>query len=319
MSEVLTAEQVTRFERNGFINGGPLLDVAQTAEMLAELMRIIEIGPKGFAEGQRQPVLFRDLTGSTEAVDGRKKAPVWQIVNIWEASPLFEQLIYHPGIVGAISQLTGMGDLQVWHDQVQYKPANAGGATTWHQDAPLWPSIEPMTPVSAWIPFADALPENGCMWMVPGSHKWGNQQAYLNTRTDLKLLEEFDRIGEGFEMPEIDGGSGVKGAGCDCGGDNCGEMTEVKPVLCPVRAGEVHFHHSLTWHGSPENHSPNPRPGLAIHYMTSDARYTGRAHPMSVHIQVQTGERMIDAGPHFPKVCQGGKPVAGPGKVTRSV
>lgn len=44
----------------------------------------------------------------------------------------FERLIWHPAIVRGISQLTGFGDLQVWHDQMQYKPARASGATGWH-------------------------------------------------------------------------------------------------------------------------------------------------------------------------------------------
>jgi ectoine hydroxylase-related dioxygenase (phytanoyl-CoA dioxygenase family) len=116
-------------------------------------------------------VLFRDRAKMQRAGDPyaqeTARAPVWQIVNIWEVSPAFERLIHHPFIVKAISQLTGFGDLQVWHDQVQYKPANVGGATAWHQDAPLWPSIEPDTSVSAWLPFLDATEENGCMWMVP--------------------------------------------------------------------------------------------------------------------------------------------------------
>ena len=47
---------------------------------------------------------------------------VWQIVNIWEASDPFRRLIHNPAIVGAIASLTGFRDLQVWHDQVQYKP-----------------------------------------------------------------------------------------------------------------------------------------------------------------------------------------------------
>ena len=151
----------------------------------------------------------------------------------------------------------------MWHDQVQYKPARAGGATGWHQDAPLWPSIDPMTPVSAWLPFDDADIDNGCMWMVPGSHQWGDrQQEYLGSLGHLRTLDDFARIGDGFAPPEE------------------AEIRDIVAVPCPVKRGEVHFHHSLTWHGSPENDSPRPRRALAIHYMTGAARFTGRDHPM---------------------------------------
>jgi len=285
----LSDEQVAQFQRDGFLNAGPVLDEPAVRELSDELDRVIAIGPDGFAAGEPQPVQFRNL-GGTDA------APVVQIVNIWEAAPAFERLIYHPLIVRAIGRLTGFGDLQVWHDQVQYKPSHTGGCTPWHQDAPLWPSITPMTPVSAWIPFDDAEVENGCMWMVPGSHRWGNQMTFLEPCRALHRLEDFQRIAE-FGLPD----------GCDA--------ARLEPRPCPVRRGEVHFHHSLTWHGSPENHSTRPRRALAIHYMTSEAQFTGRNHPMRPFIEVEVGGRMLEAGPHFPIVARGGEPVAPPTRV----
>ena len=193
-------------------------------------------------------------------------------------------------MVEAIAQLSGFSDIQVWHDQVQYKPAGAGGATGWHQDAPKWPTIEPQTPVSAWIPLDDADEANGCMWMVPGSPKWGDVDAYL---ADLKLaeLDEFTDVGKDFQWPE-----GV-------------EPQEIRAVPCPVRRGEVHFHHSLTWHGSPRNRSQRPRRAVAIHFMASDAVYTGRDHPMQPMIQVAVGGKMRDAGSAFPVVMRDGQAV----------
>jgi len=148
-----------------------------------------------------------------------------------------------------------------------------------------------MTPVSAWVPLDDALLDNGCMWMVPGSHKWGAQMPYLGQHGHLKTREEFRRIGEGFAPPAD------------------AEIHTVSCVPCPVRRGEVHYHHSLTWHGSPQNKSPRPRRAVAIHYMTGAARYTGRGHPMQQFISIAPGEPMLTAGPHFPIVCRDGQPV----------
>jgi phytanoyl-CoA hydroxylase len=291
---MLTQEQIDQFHHDGFLNGGRIFADDEVAELSEDLERIMDIGPNGFDEDAPKPVLFRDLAAGGYETDDRGEGPtpVWQIVNIWEASKAFEKLIYHPAVVGAISQLTGFADLQVWHDQIQYKPDGNGGPTGWHQDAPLWPSIEPMTPVSAWIPFDDAEVENGCMWMVPGSHQWGNQMEYLRGFGNLKRIEEFGNIGEDFEAPE-----GT-------------EVSEAKAVPRPVMQGEVHFHHSLTWHGSPMNPSPRTRRAIAIHYMTGEARYTGRAHAMSQFIEIEVGAPMLNAGPHFPSVCKAGEPVS---------
>lgn len=285
---MLSDKQIESFEREGYLNGGVLLDNDEVIELREALESVLEIGPDGFEDDAPRPVSFRDLRSGG---DGASDSPVWQIVNIWEASPAFERLIYHPFIVKAISQLTGQQDLQVWHDQIQYKPAETGGATTWHQDAPLWPIIKPMTPVSAWIPMDDADEENGCMWMVPGSHKWGNQIDFLRTNGDLQKLEEFDRLA-GFEAPD--------GAA-------------VTPRPWPVKKGEVSFHHSLTWHGSPFNESTRPRRAIAIHYMTGDAVFdAGGNHIMKQFVDLPDGAPMADAGPHFPTVSRGGEPVGVP-------
>ena len=288
---MLNQEQIDEFEENGFLNGGKILSDAEVEELGGELDRLMEIGPDGFSEGVARPVLFRNMSG-----DDRE---VWQIVNIWEASAAFERLIYHPFVVRAISQLTGQQDLMVWHDQIQYKPADLGGATHWHQDAPLWPIIRPMTPVSAWIPFDDADAENGCMWMVPGSYKWGDQMEFLRTQRQLSLVDEFGDI-EGFAAPQ----------GVDAG--------TVEPRPWPVKKGEVSFHHSLAWHGSPFNRSPRARRAIAIHYMTGESYFDASGqHPMKDFVDLPDGAPMAEAGPHFPLVCKGGKPVALPERLVR--
>lgn len=278
---MLSESQVDAFARDGFLNGGPALGEADLTELTDELERVLAVGPEGFTGDQPRPVLFRNMTDDNAT-------PVWQIVNIWEASKPFWRLMHHPFIVRGIAQLAGFGDLQIWHDQVQYKPAGAGGSTRWHQDAPLWTTIAPMTEVSAWIPFDDADLDNGCMWMVPGSHRWGDRMDYLETQGHREQLPDFGDVGEDFVSPQ-----GAK----------------VQAVACPVKRGEVHFHHALTWHGSPRNQSTRPRRALAIHFMTPETRFTGEDHPMRQFISVEPGESMRDAGDHFPMLCRDGEPV----------
>jgi hypothetical protein len=301
---MLTQSQIDAFDHDGFLNGGRVLDDKELDELTKDLDRIIATGPTGFKPGEPKPVLFRDLTNiSADNPYGTGgSTPVWQIVNIWEASEPFERLLYNPKVVKAITQLTKMNELMIWHDQLQYKPKEAGGATTWHQDAPLWPTIMPMTPVSAWIPFDDADLDNGCMWMVPGSHKWGNNIQYLGQSAgNLKTLDNFNQVGKDFKVPE--------GA----------EVKKVEAVPRPVKRGEVSFHHSLTWHGSPVNKSPRPRRAIAIHYMTGEAIYQGkRGHPMEQFISLQAGAPMSQAGPHFPIVCTNGEPVRWSGRRMRA-
>jgi phytanoyl-CoA hydroxylase len=70
---------------------------------------------------------------------------------------------------------------------------------------------------------------------------------------------------------------------------------------CPVKKGEVHFHHSLTWHGSHANTSGRPRRAIALHFMTDETRYVAAGqHCMKPFVEVADGEKL--RGKHFPLV-----------------
>src|SRR3954469_6127245 len=155
---MLSQSQVREFDRNGCLLGGKVISSDEVEELRAELDRVIATHQSGgFSDDQPKPVMIGNLGGKADDV-------VWQIVNIWEASPAFERLLYLRPVVEALHQLTRADDLQVWHDQIQYKPPQHGGINNWHQDAPYWPVIRPETPVTAWIALDDVEESNGCMW-----------------------------------------------------------------------------------------------------------------------------------------------------------
>ena len=177
---MLTDQQIADFQANGFVNGGPLLNDDDVETLRAEIDRVIQDHEK---PGVPQPVLLRNLAGDDSA-------PVWQIVNIWQASVPFRKLVKHTKIAEGIAQLTRAAELRIWHDQIQYKPAEKGGVNMWHQDAPLWPILAPMTEVSAWVALDDVDEANGCMSMVPGSHEWGNHIDFLNNLPNYESMPQ---------------------------------------------------------------------------------------------------------------------------------
>lgn len=256
---MLTLEEIEKFQADGYLKGKEVIGDEEVEVLRAELLRVIDD-----REGAgKQPVLLRNL--------GKDDAPVWQIVNIWEASGPFFHLIHNPIIIEEMAQLTGAKTLRIWHDQIQYKPATTGGVNMWHQDAPLWPILAPMTEVTAWVALDDVDEENGCMSMVPGSHLWGN---HMNV---LAQFPSFDAVPGEFE----------------------GHAVTVR--TCPVRKGEVHYHHALTWHGSNSNRSARPRRAIALHFMTNATRFVASGdHVMKPFVEVGDGDVM--AGEHFPLV-----------------
>jgi ectoine hydroxylase-related dioxygenase (phytanoyl-CoA dioxygenase family) len=267
---MLTEAQVREFREQGLLLG-PIVYTDRQADALRQrLMDVIE------GRSTKKPEALRNMLGGNEQV-------VIQVVNIWEADDLFREHIYNPDVCAMVSQLVGHPVLRVWHDQIQYKPPRVGGPTSWHQDHPYWPIIQPADLVSAWVALDDATVENGCMQMVPRSHLWGAHKG--------------GTIGTDPETFAPQPNLSLLPAGA-----------VVTPVPCEVRKGQVMFHHCLTWHGSPPNRSERGRPAIAVHYMPGYTRYEpNRTHLMEHRVSVEPGE--ILQGEFFPTTWEDG-PVA---------
>lgn len=267
---MLSAAQIDEFHERGYLQVGRIMSDEQ-ADILRE--RLFEVMAD---RSERAPESKRNMAGDPTKV-------LIQIVNIWEADDLFRAHLYNPTMCEMVADAIGTDTLRVWHDQVQYKPPLVGGPTDWHQDHPYWPIIQPADLVSAWVALDDVDVENGCMWMVPGSHKWGaHKGGTIGTNKD-----DFAPMPDLSQLP----------AGVD-----------ITPVPMPVKKGHCGLHHCLTWHGSPPNRSERGRPGIAVHYMPGYTRYEkdpGKTHLVEHNVEVQPGE--ILKGKHFPTVWENGR------------
>jgi len=271
---MLNAAQLSEFEKNGFLKGNVILNDAEVERLREELDLVME------GKAVKKPILKHNMREeeAESLYKGMKMSvseKVVQIVNIWMASDAYLQHAGHSVICEEIAQLCKTDTLRVWHDQIQYKPPVTGGPTPWHQDHPLWPVIQPADLVSAWVALDDAVIENGCMWMVPGSHRWGDHQKYLASTPDFKPYHRKPEL-----LPE-------------------GAVVEAVPF--EIKKGQVGYHHSLTWHGSPNNRSELKRRAIAVHYMPGHTIYSPTSnHPMVPYVTVNEGD--ILSGEHFPVV-----------------
>jgi len=74
-----------------------------------------------------------------------------------------------PQILDMVEQLIGP-DFALWNSSFFAKPAQGGHATPWHQDGEYWP-IRPLATCTVWIAIDEATSDNGCLEVIPGSHK----------------------------------------------------------------------------------------------------------------------------------------------------
>ena len=61
-------------------------------------------------------------------------------------------------------------DIVLWATVFWYKEPHNTKYIPWHQDASYWP-MEPRINLTAWIALGPTFSENGCLRLIPGSHK----------------------------------------------------------------------------------------------------------------------------------------------------
>jgi phytanoyl-CoA hydroxylase len=234
----LTAEQRARFERDGFLIYGPLW----TDEELESLRTWIDALASGSTpEAQRvgRRLEAEAQQGGLEDVDERDK--VWQLTGVTRHVPALFELARSPKLLDLVEGLLGSPDIKLFSDQVLMKPAFHGSPVSWHQDSGYWRTVAPPALVSCWTAVDAATESNGCVMMVPGSHKRG--------------VIEHERGGDSF----------LHAQGVD--------LSTAVPVVLP--AGGVGFHHSCTVHGSGPNTTPDRRRGLVFSFVRADSEWVG--------------------------------------------
>ena len=149
-----------------------------------------------------------------------------------------------PPILDMVEQLIG-ADFALWNSSFFAKPAKVGSRTPWHQDGEYWP-IRPLATCSVWIAVDAATPENGCLRVIPGSHR-------------RRKLGKHDFNGaEGLSLP------------LEIRADEYDEGTARDIVL---DAGQVSLHDIFLIHGSEPNRSDKPRRGMTLRYMPTTSVY----------------------------------------------
>jgi phytanoyl-CoA hydroxylase len=160
-------------------------------------------------------------------------------------SPVTRRFVRHPAITDILSRITAAhlphwdGSVKCMQSMLFVKPPGFEGQA-WHQDEIYIPTRD-RSLIGAWIAIDDATVENGCLWILPGSHRSG----YLHPQRDHGRPDEFDSSKESFGFDE----------------------TGAVPV--EVNAGTVVFFNGYLLHRSLKNRSNIHRRVLVNHYMNA--------------------------------------------------
>ena len=147
-------------------------------------------------------------------------------------------------ILDLVSQVVG-SDVALWNCSLFAKPARVGTATPWHQDGEYWP-IAPLATCTVWIALDASTKSNGCLRVIPGSHKARQLAAHrVNDAPGLALNRE-------LQADQFD--------------PSLAEDIELEP-------GQISMHDVYLFHGSEPNLSGSPRRGMTLRYMPTTSVY----------------------------------------------
>lgn len=223
MPKHLNPEQIAQYERDGFLSPLNLFSEAEAAQLRRELEDAEARWPDA-------------LTGA-----GRNNAHL--------TLECLDAVVHHPVLLDAVEDLIGP-DILAYGTVLFIKEPQDPGFVSWHQDCRymgLEPTDRHTMSVSAWLALTESNRTNGCMSMIPGTHKNG-------------VLEHVDTFSETNILTR---GQSIEGVD---------EESAVDLVLKP---GQFSLHSMRTVHGSRPNLGDDRRIGFTIQcYMTPEMHQT---------------------------------------------
>ena len=239
------------YQRDGYMIFREVLDAGLVQEASAHIDWLLERNPELSAESLGHTLMTTDA--------------------------FWVRLISDPRLLDIAARFIG-DDIALFASHYICKPPFSGRPVLWHQDGAFWP-LDPMEVVTLWLAVDHSTPENGCVRVIPGSHRSDVAGMRDNTEVESVLGKEI--------AVEVD------------------ETQAVDMVLAP---GDVEVHHPNIVHGSNANTSPYRRCGLTIRYIPTSTRITDpeSPYPSAFHLRGAPGVNSYQPRPayvegrHFP-------------------
>ena len=233
---MFSAAEVQQFERDGYV---VVRELAQREECAA----IRSIAERDLA-AQTPPVEYEADTkypGAPASLDAPGGRTVRRLLQVCARGPLIARWATQPAIADRLRQLLGtrVELSQAHHNCVMTKNPSYSSITNWHQDIRYW-SFERPELVSVWLALGREYFENGCLLVLPASH-----------RLDFAA----DQLDEAlFLRPDVEAN---------------------KPLIRTQRrvelaAGDVLFFHCRLFHAAGHNQTADTKFSLVFTYRAAD-------------------------------------------------
>lgn len=237
MIEPISAEQQTFFADQGYL----ILRQAWPADAVTALRQIAEAE---LLEAQ-SPLEYEaevHYPGSPATLDAPGGRTIRRLLRAWDRHPEYRAWATNPGLVETIAALLQARQLCLvrnHHNCVMTKHPHYSSSTLWHQDIRYWSFQQPHL-VNAWLALGEEKARNGCMRLIPGSH-----------RVDWEA-DRFDQAK--FFRPDHPGN----------------RVLMHQALRAELQAGDVLLFHSRLLHAAGRNHTTERKIALVFSYRRAD-------------------------------------------------
>ncbi|MFP6730035.1 MAG: phytanoyl-CoA dioxygenase family protein [Alphaproteobacteria bacterium] len=234
---ILSLEQKEQFWAQGFLVAPSGASAEQTTALGAQVDRWVEESRQqhsNYGETADGKARF-DLEPGHSALSPRLR----RVSNPCDISQAFLDVMRNAALVDMVSDLIGP-DVKYHHAKLNIKLPGMDTHVGYHQDHPFDPHTNDDVIVCL-LMLDDVSEENGCTYVLPGSHRGEHFSHYRDGRFVGEILPA--------QIPDID--------------------TRAAPATGKV--GDVILMHTWAIHGGPANKSDKPRRLLITDYTAADA------------------------------------------------
>lgn len=242
MSQHITDTMLDSYWEHGYVVVPGLLDGADLERWKDRLIDIVE-GRVPPAEGM---LVMKDvMVAKGDVVPGSKLEAVAKIQD-YEQDEVLDSYTTHDQILDCVERIVGH-DVQTIHTMLINKPPNVDGRHPLHQDLLYFPFRPASKIVASWTALERVTKENGCLVVIPGSHK-GELIPHENPPNIENLNAAY---------------FGAKGV----------EDWKEKRVHLEMEPGDTVFFHPVLLHGSGRNRTQGFRRAISAHYTAVDVEW----------------------------------------------